>query len=331
MASLKVNVYRGTTIESSHHLDYAVFHAQGDLLSQQGDIEQGIFPRSSIKMMQALDCFLSGAADHYKFSEKEITIACASHNAEPIHVDTVKAWLKRMDISEKLLACGPQPTMLRDDIKKLIEAHQNYTSIHNNCSGKHSAMLANCKFQGLDCDHYHEHEHKIQKDVLNRLEFLGNCSLRQAPWGIDGCGIPTVVMPLKSLALASAQMAGSKTRDEAINQASKKILHAVKDNPYLLAGKARFCTALIETTRGRILAKVGAEGVYTAFYPEKSLGLAIKVPDGALRAVEPALFGVLQKLNWLEKAEIESLKKYENFQIMNTQGKKVGFIQCEEI
>ncbi|MDQ3943059.1 MAG: asparaginase, partial [Actinomycetota bacterium] len=103
----------------------------------------------------------------------------------------------------------------------------------------------------------------------------------------DGCGVPVFALPLVNLALGFARLASGGVEDfpEDLSEAVRRVRAAVLRHPYMVAGTGRFDTRLMEATN--IVAKSGAEGVFAAASPEASWGLALKISDGANRAVAP--------------------------------------------
>jgi L-asparaginase II len=322
-----VEVARGAMVESVHRGRAVVADRQGHVAAHWGVVDAPVFPRSAIKPIQAIPLIESGAADALGLSDEEIALACASHNGEPAHTDRVAAWLARMGLSETELACGPQAPRKHRDRAALEAAGRQPGRIHNNCSGKHAGMLATARHKGEPTAGYHRLTHPVQQRVLGVLEQMSGQDLGPAPRGVDGCSIPTIATSLGGLAVAMARFADPADLPDRRIEAVLRIRRAWAGQPYMIAGRGRFDTALIETTGGRVLVKTGAEGAYCASLPALGLGLALKIEDGAGRASAVALTAVLQRLGALEAGEVAALAARARPPVANWAGEEVGEIR----
>ena len=283
-----VEVTRGDMVESRHRGAAAVVDSEGRVVFSAGDVEALIYGRSAIKPLQALALVETGAAEAFDCSDAEIALACASHDAEPFHVAGVKAWLERMGLSADDLECGAHRPDDRDAADALIRAGQEPSSLHNNCSGKHAGFLAVAKILSVPTKGYIEYSHPVQQTLLGIMEMMSGLDLRGAPRGIDGCGIPQIAMPLGNIALAMARMAEPDDQPERRQKAAARVLQSMERHPEMVAGTHRYCTKVMQATKGRALIKTGAEGVYCGVIPELGLGLCVKIDDGGTRAAEVA-------------------------------------------
>ena len=141
MNPILVDVMRGAAIESSHTGAIAVVDADGALVASLGDIERPIFPRSAVKVLQALPLVASGAAESLGLSDAELAIACASHGGEPIHEQTAAAMLAKAGLDVGALECGAHWPYEERAARALAAAGREPSALHNNCSGKHSGFL----------------------------------------------------------------------------------------------------------------------------------------------------------------------------------------------
>ncbi len=319
-----VEVIRGPVVESRHRGAYAVVGKGGEVIASAGDITTPIYPRSAMKAIQALPLVESGAVEHFKLSDAEIALACSSHNGEQGHVDGARSVLAKAGGSESELACGSQ--WPRDDHKLLLSGQQP-SDIHNNCSGKHSGMLAFAHHMGFDVEGYWKIDHPVQKTVANTISEVCDYDLSKADWAPDGCSLPNWTIPLQNLALGFSRLASGDTLTPERKAAVDKIIAAVRAHPFMVAGSNRFCTRLMQAVP-RAFVKVGAEGVYCACIPHAGIGIALKCDDGERRASEPAMAAVLAKLDVWSDEEREKLTALSSEKITNRRGIETGEIRA---
>ncbi len=326
-----VNVIRGTEVESTHRGSVVVVDCKGKILDQIGEPDRAIFPRSALKFLQAIPLVESGAADAFSLTEKELALACASHNAESFHVDSVNGWLDRLDLTGEDLECGPTLPLSENAAHSLIANGVTPTRVHQNCSGKHSGMLTLCRHMGWPTKGYSEYDHPSQQAWIKTMSEVFERDLFLQPWEKDGCGLPALQMPMNSLALGLAKFAQIDQPSSSRGQAMTRILNAVKKYPEMIAGSGRCCTAVIEKTAGKVVVKTGAEAVYAGCVPSMGLGFALKIDDGATRGSEVALGALLRRLGVLDKKETEQLAPWINPKIINSQGRQTGEIVAAEV
>ncbi len=324
---LVIEATRGDMVESRHLVSFAVSDPTGRIVLHGGDIEAQVYARSAIKPLQALALVESGAAEAFGLGDAEIALACASHNAEPRHVETVLAWLARIGCSADDLECGPQMPSREADQIGLIRGGGKPGREHNNCSGKHSGFLSVARHLGHQTKGYIRYDHPVQQRVLGILETMTGLDLSDAPRGIDGCGIPVIGAPLGNLALAMARLAEPDGQPEPRQAACARIRRAMAAEPFMVAGTHRFCTRVMEATAGRALVKGGAEGVYCGTVPEQGLGIALKAADGAGRAASAAMGWILTRLEAITAPEAERLATALTPPIRNRAGLEVGRVR----
>ncbi len=284
---------RGGAIESVHR-GAAVIADRGGIRWSAGDPAQRIFTRSSTKPIQALPLIESGAAHRFAVSDAELALACASHNGEPVHAACAGAWLERMGLGESALECGSHWPMREAAGRALAALGAAPSQLHNNCSGKHAGFLATARHLGEPVEGYIAADHPGQRRWLTLVEELSGASLADGPIGLDGCRIPSPTLPLAALARAYARFADPAGLGAVRGSAVERIRGAIAAHPYLIAGEGRACTRIAALTDGRVIAKIGAEGVYAGWIAEEGVGFALKIADGAMRAAEVAVIGVIR-------------------------------------
>jgi len=327
MNPVLVNVWRGNTIESRHCGAVAVADADGRLVFTLGDVERALYPRSAIKFLQAIPLIETGAAEHYKLTDQHVAFACASHNAEPIHTDFAREWLKLIGCAADDLECGAELPGDPDTRFKLISSGVTPQRYHHNCSGKHLGLLTTCRHMGENIHSYRLYHHAAQQRWFQVIQELAGVQLQQLPWGYDGCGIPTLAMPLQSVAQAFARFADPAGLSTERRVAIERISSAVSGYPYMVAGRDRLCTALMELTGKSLLVKTGAEGYFIAAVPGKGLGIAIKVDDGHRRGSQVVIGAVLKKLGLLNQDQHQALAEYLQPDVTNSRAEVIGRIE----
>lgn len=315
------SVWRGPVCEARIRGHVAVVDARGALLSSLGDPGVVTTLRSTAKPFQALP-FVRRTVDALGAGPAEIAIACASHNGEPEHVEVVRGLLRRASVDEGALACGPQPPMDPETSRQLNFAGQQPQRVHNNCSGKHAAMLATCVVTGWPREGYEQPGHPCQLAVSAELGRALDLDIAATPQAIDGCGLPTYGVPLAALARAFA--AGGQ------DPAFRSCQEAMARHPFLVAGTGRSDTALLESAGERVTTKVGAAGVWAAAVRPNGPGVAIKLEAGAGEAVPAVAIAVLRHLGALPAELPAGLAPFARPALRNWAGDTVGETRVEE-
>ncbi len=301
-----VEVWRGDLLECVHQGHAVVCDDNGQIVKAWGDPTALIYPRSSCKMVQALPLLESGAGAH--LSDEQLALACASHNGAAIHTDRVKAWLGDLGLTDDDFRCGPQMPNDKDARYGLIRAFEEPCQVHNNCSGKHAGFLTLSKHLGAGPD-YDQIDHPVQQACKAAFEEV---TQETSPmFGIDGCSAPNHACTLHGLARAMAFFASAHDRSDARSQAAVRLTRAMGAFPELVAGETRACTELMRAMDGKVAIKTGAEGVFIAIIPEKRLGVALKIADGATRASECAIAAILVQLGVLDPAHPATLARMQ--------------------
>jgi L-asparaginase II len=298
-----IEVTRGGVVESRHVGAAAVLGADGRVEASWGDIDAPVYARSAIKPLQAIPLVESGAAERFGLGDAEIALACASHNGEPRHVTTVRAWLARVGLGEADLECGGHAPLRLPAYAAMLRSGEEPTATYNNCSGKHAGFLTTAVHLGEPTRGYIRPEHPVQQRLRVLYGELAGIDLTQAPAGTDGCGIPTLGVPLRAMARAMARMADPGGLTPARAAAIRRIQAAMWAEPFMVAGTDRFCSRLNTLLPKRAAVKTGAEGVFCAMLPGLGLGVALKIHDGAGRAAEVALATILRRLGVLEGSD----------------------------
>jgi L-asparaginase II len=328
-------VLRGGIVESAHRGAYAVVDADGALHSAQGDVERPIFPRSAVKVLQALPLVESGAADRWRLGDEHLALACASHNGEPAHVAAAAAMLAQCGVDSAALECGVHWPYRENFQREMAARGETPTALHNNCSGKHAGFICLGCLMAEDDDRrafvadYVKPGHPVMREVTAALQATTGHDLANASVGTDGCSIPTFAIPLRRLALAFARLGSGTGLRPGHAAAAKRLRAAVAKAPFMVGGSGRFDSRVMERLGERVFCKVGAEGVYCAALPEAGLGVAIKVDDGnnarACEVVIAALIAHLVRLSDAERAFVATLADQT---LVNWNGIAVGRLRA---
>ncbi len=301
-----VEVIRSGFTESTHRGVAVLINSSGEILREWGNSNILIYPRSALKPIQSLNLYKDGVAKALGLSDNLIALTTASHHAENIHQKMINNWLKKINLKEKHLSCGPSwPWNIKDQFK----AHSKYKvkrKIFHNCSGKHCGHLAVSKYKNLPIKNYQNKDHPIQKDLIKLIEDLSKYKIKNI--GVDGCTLPNPLIPLKKFAFAMAQLADYKKLNE-YSTIAKRIFDSCVKFPEITGGSKSINSILTKLSKGKIFVKNGAEGVFVAIIPEQKSALAVKIIDGASRAAEVAIAGLLSELKIINNEKINKIKK----------------------
>ena len=317
-----VEITRSDAIESVHQGAAVLINSSGDILKEWGNSEILIYPRSALKPLQSLNLYKEGIAEALNLSDELIALTTASHHAEIFHQEMISAWLKKIDLNENNLSCGPAwPLGLNDQ----FQAHSTYKrkrKIFHNCSGKHCGHLAVSKYKNFPIENYQKKDHPIQKDLIKLIEDLSQYKIKNI--GIDGCTLPNPLIPLKKFALAAAQFVDYKKLNEHSTIANR-IFNSCTKFPEITGGTNSINCILTKLSKGRIFFKNGAEGVFLAIIPEQKSALVVKIADGAARAAEVAIAGLISELKIINEDQLEKIK---NTPVKNSADQTIGHMKC---
>ena len=331
-----VEVLRGGNVESFHRGAIAIVETDGTLRTAIGDIDRPVFPRSAVKVLQALPLVASGAADALGLLDAELALACASHGGEPLHAETAAAMLAKAGLDAGSLECGAHWPYHEPSMRALAAAGREPGPLHNNCSGKHAGFLClACQLAGPGVDlrqfvrGYVAPDHPVMREVTAAIEAATGAPLAAAPRGTDGCSIPTYAIPLRALALAFARVGSGVGLAPDHARAAQRLRRAVAREPLLVAGHGRLDTRVMERLGERVFMKVGAEGMYCAALPQAGLGVAIKIDDGNnARAAEVAIAAVIEAHVALDDAERDFMRASSAPLLRNWRGIEVGALRA---
>jgi L-asparaginase II len=298
-------------VESEHRVAWCVVHPDGR--AEGADAELPVFARSAVKPLQALGSVRAGVLERFELGSRHLALACASHGGWPAHVDVVAEVLEASGLVEGALGCGPE--LPRDP--RAAEGERP-SRIRHNCSGKHAFGLARCLAEGWPLDGYFRAGHPLQGAMRDTVAEA--CGVAATEEATDGCGMRTFAVPLAALAGAFGRLAGG-----ALGPAGDRCAAAMRAHPELVAYAGAIDTELMRAEPG-LVAKIGAEGVLAVGLPD-GRGLALKIRDGALRAVPPAGVALARSALGLAAAVPDELVAAP---IVNSRGIRVGELRADQ-
>jgi L-asparaginase II len=331
-----VEVWRGPVVESRHRGHVAAVDGEGRLVASLGEPDTVTYLRSSAKPFQAVPLVTSGAADRFGLTEPELAIACGSHSGEDLHAETVAHLLEKLGLEERLLKCGVHDPYDRATAERLRARGESPGVLRNNCSGKHTGMLALSRHLGSPPEAYDDPAGPVQREILRAVSQFSGLAEGGIALGTDGCGVPVFGLPVRVMALMYARLVappedfGAETRAACV-----RLVDAMTVHPEMVGGTVeRFDTEVMRACRGLVVSKIGAEGVYTAGvrpcerWP-KGLGLAFKIEDGEDRRARSTIaIEALRQLSVLDEDAQERLSPYASFPVLNHRGEIVGQIRA---
>ncbi|MGH7547549.1 MAG: asparaginase [Gemmatimonadales bacterium] len=330
---MRVEQVRGSLVETSHDVHVAVVDAAGRLVARSGNPELLTYWRSAAKPFQALPLVADGVVDRFGITGAELALCCASHSSEPGQVALVRDFLAKIGCGERDLLCGPHPPLSERVAQDYQTRGVRVTAVYSNCSGKHTGMLALARHHGWPIEFYTRVEHPVQQRCLEEVSRWTEVAVPEIRTAVDGCGVVCYGLRLGNMALAYARLGSGERgavpsgadrgsgshRQEPLPAPRSRIVEAMLRHPELVAGEGRPCTEMMRAHPGRVITKVGAEGVYCALLTTKGLGVALKVADGHGVAAALALAAVLDELGLRPRPA--SLAARPN---VNTRGETVG-------
>jgi L-asparaginase II len=325
---LDVVVTRGNAVESRHRVHAAVVNADGLLLEGSRDPELPVWWRSCAKPFQVMPLLRSGGLDALGWGVEQLALTCASHGGEPEHVALAGRMLESLGLEEGDLACGPHDPLSARGVRLLTQANERPSRLHNNCSGKHAAMLARARQLGVPTEGYERAEHAVQQDCRDAVAQWCGLPPQDVGVGVDGCGVSVFCLPLANMALSYARLVHAAAQGDA---PSRRVVSAMTTHPFLVGGSDRFDTLLMEACGGNVVAKIGAEGVHTFAIVDRGLGFALKVEDGAPRAQFPAVLALLDAHGALPKPIPDALRDFVQRSVRNTRGEAVGVVTVGDL
>jgi L-asparaginase II len=277
------------------------------------------YMRSCEKPIQASCAVDFGAIEKFNLDQSDIAFGFASHHASREQVEHLGRIMKKIGVTEDDLLCGPHPPFEKQERHRLICEGQKPTKLHNNCSGKHLFMIASCLAKGWDYKRYTDFEHPIQEYITELI--VKYCQPEELHYAIDGCGMPVHGMKLSEMGAGFARFFDGTT------PAAEVIADAVVKYPINAGGIGRIDTSIIQASEGKLIAKVGAEGLIIVTPRHSGKALVVKASDGNNCIRDLVVVEALRQLGWLQKPpeDYEVLKPFTYTDLMALDGRKAGY------
>jgi len=278
--------------------------------------------RSLAKPFQALPLITTGAAAAFGFGPEELALMSGSLSGQDFQVALVERILERIGLSPGALMCGSHAPLHRPTAKALAQAGVKPTPLRHTCAGKHASMLALCVHHGWPVEDYLNPAHPVQQLILQTVAQMVGADPGEIIVALDGCSAPVFYAPLRSIARGFARLAAA-----APDSPEGKIMDACLHHPRHIAGDGRLETLIMQALPDRVFAKTGAEGGFALALAREGLGVALKIEDGASRALGPAILEVLHQLGLLPPESQKTLAPQWRPALYNHQKQEVGLLR----
>jgi len=327
---LRVEATRDGHRETFHDVHVIACDSSGEIIACHGDPGFKTFERSCGKPLQLLTVLTHRPALLDECSLEEIAIMSGSHSAEGKHIETVRGILNRYGLDENLLQCGTHPPVNFTVTRDLILREEKPAPIHNLCSAKHTAMLLACQEMGWSFDDYIVPDHPVQ--MANRMTFAkyGKLAPDELDCASDGCGVPTWWLDLKSLATAFARFSDPGFGDQIEITSRDRIFEAYHKASWYTAGSGRIGFDFNRESDGNWLGKTGGDGVFAVSIRNKGIGIVLKVIDGRMDMVGPALMHVMVEWGFMSADQLSKLSKFRRTERKNCLGEVVGYVNVAD-
>jgi L-asparaginase II len=223
----------------------------------------------------------------FPFDGELLALAAASHSGEDFHLKGTQRILAAADLDESALQNTPGWPL--DALAQLayIRRGNEKSSLADNCSGKHAAMLVTCTLNGWPTETYRDPEHPLQLAIATTLAELAGEAVTHT--GVDGCGAPLFALTLTGLARAFRALALAEP-----GSPERRVVDAFQVHPEWASGTTRDEAKLIRGIPG-LFGKAGAEGVYAVALDDGG-AVALKIADGHVRARPVVMAAALRRL-----------------------------------
>ncbi len=317
---------RSNLIESTHKIKLLISNVNNEAVLSSGNDQDYIYPRSSIKIFQAIPFINSKCDEYYNLNTKTIALACSSHRGESYHIKELESWIKKININKKYLKCGVHKPLNINANENLSRSNSSANELHNNCAGKHLAMITSCLVNNYNIKNYLNFDHPHQVKIRTVFEKFIKKKISKNNYGIDGCSAPQYSFKIKDISRMLNNLIQSYNDKFEYSEDVKKLIRAVQQNPKYIGGSDSLDSRIMSISGNNIFCKGGAEGVFLFIDLKKKLSGVIKIVDGNERAIPYFIYSIFKKYKIMNINELKKLNKFYNFSIVNHANIKVGKI-----
>jgi len=326
VSKIRVDFIRGREVESAHQVKVLVANVEGKILLSTNNDNEFFFPRSSIKIFQAIPFAMSNAIKNFRLSKKHIALACASHKGEKFHIRELKKWISKIKLKTNNLQCGIHGPLDKKASEKIIYSRKEFNELHNNCAGKHLGMLTSCLVNNHSITNYLDYNHAHQRNIRKIFNKFTETKLTKKNFSLDGCSAPQYSFKIKYISKALNNLIKSYKNNYDYSDQVRTLVNSILENPEFIGGTVSFDTKVIKASKGRIFCKSGAEGVFLFVDFQNEISGVIKITDGNERAIPIAILNIFKKFKVMSKVELKNLEKKEKFELKNHAGRNIGCI-----
>jgi len=327
MSKLTAQIFRGNILESYHEVKCFIGSIDGKVIFSTNNESDLIYPRSSIKIFQGIPFSTSKAIKFFNLNKKQIALSCSSHCGESFHIKELRNWLKKINLKISDLKCGIHNPIHQKSSNNLYLSGERPNQIHNNCSGKHLAMLTSCIVNNFSIKNYLDFNHPHQVNIRNVFSKFTENIISKKNYGIDGCSAPQYAFTIKDLGKALSNLLKSYNDTFEYSENIQLTINSILANPKFIGGSNNLDSNLIEISNKNIFCKGGAEGVFLFIHLKKGIFGILKVKDGNERALPSSMYTLLKKFKILNTEELNRFIKWNKTNLYNHAKIRVGSIK----
>ena len=329
MSKITTLISRGNFIESSHEIKCYFGSIKNQEIFSTSNLNDIIYPRSAIKIFQGIPFAASKAIDLFNLNKKQIALSCSSHRGENFHIRELINWLEKTKLKVSDLKCGVHNPNDEKSSEQIFRANLKSSQFHNNCAGKHLAMLSSCLVNNYPIFNYLEFDHPHQIQIRNIFSKFTESKIIKKNYGIDGCSAPQYAFKMKDIVIALKNLLNSYHGNFEYAENIKFVINSILSNPLFIGGTKSLDSNLMKISNKKIFCKGGAEGVFLFLHLKKGIFGVLKVVDGNERALPSSIYTLFKKFKILNKEELETFNSWNNFNLFNHAKIKVGDIKTK--
>jgi L-asparaginase II len=334
-----VRQVRNGLVEAVHRGDVVEVDAAGRMLHVIGDPDRLVNLRSAVKPFGLLALLRAAGHASLDLTAEELALMASSHSGEDLHVRTLQAMYRRLQIPTTALQPGVAAPLDALTAARLARDGERPNAVRHMCSGQHSVFILLAKLNDWPMDGYWEAEHPAQRAYAHAIAGMFGVRPDKLVTGVDGCGILTYAFRLREVAEAYAVLADptalpASDPRSAFTADLVTIRDAMLAHPEMVAGsRDRLDTSLMKAADGSLVSKSGMEGLRgVGILPgargdgSGATGLALKIEDGDSgdRATYAAAVEALRQVGALDGQALRSLARYHRPPSLDPHGQVVA-------